>query len=39
MKIEGAESYVKGLSIIVNCIPKLVKGIYEVDDLIELNLL
>ena len=38
-KIEGADSYVKGLARIVNCVGELQKGIYEIDDLIELNLL
>jgi 4-hydroxy-tetrahydrodipicolinate reductase len=38
-KIEGAQSYVKGLSRIVDCISRLDKGIYEVEDLVKLDLL
>lgn len=38
-KIEGAISYVKGLARIVECIPALENGFYEIDDLVKLKLL
>ena len=38
-KIEGLESYVKGLSKIVQCVPMLKNGTYEIEDLIDLEIL
>lgn len=38
-KIEGADSYAKGLARIVDCVDKLENGAYEIDDLLKLNLL
>ncbi len=35
-KIEGATSYVEGLARIVQCLPELDNGIYEIDELITL---
>lgn len=36
-KVDGAQSYVKGLAQIVNCLPNIDNGNYEIDDLIKLN--
>lgn len=33
-KIEGATSYVEGLARIVQCLPELDRGNYEIDDLV-----
>lgn len=38
-KIEGANSYVKGLAQIVSCISGLENGNYEIDELLNLNLI